>query len=69
MKPRAALGERKGGAPIDSSGQAALMMEQCDGFAESIASQRLGKHPATDEHETIEGRSSLGHARNMRTQH
>jgi hypothetical protein len=40
----------------------------CDGFAQSIARQRLGKHPTTDVHATVEARPSLDHARNTRTQ-
>jgi hypothetical protein len=34
--------------------------------AQSIARQRLGEHPATDVHATIEGRPSLVQARNTR---
>jgi hypothetical protein len=39
-----------------------------DGYAQSIAGQWLGKHPTTDMHAIIEGRRSLGHAQNRRTQ-
>jgi hypothetical protein len=34
----------------------------CDGFVQSIARQRLGKHPTIEVHATIEGRPFLGHA-------
>jgi hypothetical protein len=48
--------------------ETAYVSQYCDGFAQSIARQRLCKQPATDLQAPIEGRPSLGHALNMGTQ-
>jgi hypothetical protein len=45
MTSRAETRERRiGDKPIGCSGRTVLMREQCNGFAESIARQGLGKH-------------------------